>query len=83
VENKGASVVTGTAVQTTFEWRDLRFHVLTRESPTESELAFMRQVLRHLDRVGSFADALGVIFERHVNLRTTRPSPDIWFEVGP
>jgi hypothetical protein len=69
-------------VQTTFEWRELSFHVLAREPPTESELAFMRQVLHRLDRVGSFADALGLIFGRRVQLRTTRPSPEVWFEVG-
>jgi hypothetical protein len=82
VEIQGTSVMSGALVQTTFEWKDLRFHVVTREPPTESELVFMRQVLRRLDRVGSFADALGVIFGRRVNLRTTRPSPEVWFEVG-
>jgi hypothetical protein len=40
------------------------------------------QVLRRLDRVGSFADALGYTFGRSVRIRTTRPSPDIWFDVG-
>jgi hypothetical protein len=82
VEIDGTGATTGATVETTFEWGDLRFHVLTSEPPTESQLAFMRQVLRRLDHVGSFADALGVIFGRHVNLRTTRPSPDVWFEVG-
>jgi hypothetical protein len=49
---------------------------------TESELVFLRQVLRRLDRVGTFADALGYTFGRSVRIRTTRPSPDIWFDVG-
>jgi hypothetical protein len=87
VEIEGAdglaeSTVERTTVDTTFEWNHLRFHVITSEPPTESQLVFIRDVLRRLDRVGSFADALGVIFGRHVNLRTTRPEPDIWFEVG-
>ena len=69
-------------VETTFEWRDLRFHVVTHEPLTESELVFLRQVLRRLDRVGTFADALGYTFGRSVRIRTTRPSPDIWFDVG-
>jgi hypothetical protein len=69
-------------VETRFEWRNLRFIVVTREPPTDSQLAFMRATLPRLDSVGSFADALGLIFGRYVRIRTTRPSPDIWFEVG-
>ncbi len=69
-------------VETTFEWRELRFHVVTREPPAESQLLFLRQALARLDRVGSFADALGYTFGRRVRIRTTRPSPDVWFEVG-
>ena len=69
-------------VETTLEWRDLRFHVVTREPPTESQLLLLRQVLGRLDSVGSFADALGVCFGRRVRIRTIRPSPDIWFDVG-
>ncbi len=65
-----------------FEWRNLRFHVVTGEPLTESQLVFLRQVLGHLDRVGTFADALGDTFGRRVRIRTTRPLPDIWFEVG-
>ena len=69
-------------METTFEWRDLRFHVITHEPLTEPELAYLRKVLRGLDRVGSFADALGDTFGRRVRIRTTRPSPDIWFDIG-
>ena len=69
-------------VETRFEWRNLCFIVVTREPLTESQLVFLRQVLRRLDRVGSFADALGYTFGRSVRIRTTRPSPDIWFDVG-
>jgi len=69
-------------VETRFEWRNLCFIVVTREPLTESQLVFMRAVLSRLDSVGSFADALGLLFERRVKVRTTRPSPDIWFEVG-
>jgi hypothetical protein len=78
----GAGHAPATAVETTFEWRDLRFHVLTRDPPTDAQLAFLRQVLSRVDRVGLFADALGYTFGRHVQIRTTRPSPDIWFDVG-
>ena len=69
-------------VETMFEWGDLRFHVVTHEPLTESQLILLRQVLGRLDRVGSFADALGHTFGRRVRIRTTRPSPDIWFDVG-
>ena len=60
----------------------MRFHVVTQEPLKESELIYLRQVLRRLDRVGSFADALGDTFGRRVRVRTTRPSPDIWFDIG-
>jgi len=65
-----------------FEWRDLQFHVVTHEPLTEPQLLFLRQRLRSLDRVGSFADALAYTLGRRVKIRTTRPSPDIWFDVG-
>ena len=69
-------------VETTLDWRDLHLHVLTRDAPTDSELESMRAVVSRVKQVGSFADALGMIYGRRVHIRTTRPSPDIWFEVG-
>ena len=69
-------------VETHFPWRDLRFHVVTRQPPTDAQLKSMRQVIGHLDQVGSFAATLGVMYSRRVRIRTTRPEPDIWFEVG-
>lgn len=69
-------------VETHFAWRDLRFHVVTRQPPTDAQLKSMRQVIGHLDRVGSFAATLGVMYSRRVRIRTTRPEADIWFEVG-
>jgi hypothetical protein len=69
-------------VETRFEWRNLVFIVVTPQSPTESQLGDIRGLLPSLQSVGGFAAALGLVFGRHVRIRTTRPSPDIWFEVA-
>lgn len=75
-------LATTSAVETRFVWRDLRFIVVTPLSPTDSQLGYIRGLLPRLQRVGGFADALGLVFGRHVRIRTLRPSPDIWFEVA-
>lgn len=75
-------LATSATVETRFEWRNLRFVVVTPQPPTESQLGYIRGLLPRLQRVGLFADALGLVFGRHVRIRTTRPSPNIWFEVA-
>ena len=66
----------------TFAWRDLRFHVVTRDPLTADQRRILRQTLPRIDRVGTFADVLAMILGRHVQIRTVRPSPDIRFEIG-
>jgi hypothetical protein len=75
-------LATASPVETRFEWRDLRFFVVTPEPPTQCQLDYIQAVLPTLRCVGWFADALGEVFGRHVQIRTTRPSPDIWFDIA-
>jgi hypothetical protein len=66
----------------TFEWRDLHFHVVTREPVPADQLRTIERVVRTVSSVGAFADLLGMVLGRHVRIRTERPSPDVRFEVG-
>ena len=66
----------------TFEWHDLHFHVVTREPVPADQLQTIERMVRKVPSVGAFADLLGMVLGRHVRIRTERPSPDVWFEVG-
>jgi hypothetical protein len=66
----------------TFEWRGLHFHVVTPEPMTGQQVRVVRQALSSIASVGRFADLLGIVFERHVTIRTERPTPDVRFEVS-
>jgi hypothetical protein len=66
----------------TFEWRNLHFHVVTREQLSADQVKMIRRVLPKVKSVGLFADVLGMILGRSVRIRTVRPSPDIRLEVG-
>jgi len=66
----------------TFAWRELRFHVITREPLTPDQLRTLRQTPPKIDRIGRFADVLAMVLGWHVQIRTERPSPEIRFEVG-
>jgi hypothetical protein len=66
----------------TFEWRDLRLHVVTREPISADEQRTLEHVLPKIKSVGMFVDALGMIFGRSVRIKTERPSPDVWLQVG-
>ena len=65
-----------------FRWRDLRFHVVTREPLCAQELHTIEGLARKVTSVGMFADALAMVTGRSVRIRTERPSPDVRFEVG-
>ena len=66
----------------TFAWRDLRFHVVTRDPLSPEQIRTLRKALPRIERVGVFAEVVAMILGRHVQIRTVRPSPDIRFEVG-
>ena len=66
----------------TFEWRDLRFHVVTPDPLTDEQIRAIRRAAPKVASVGRFADLLAVILGRHVRILAVRPSPDVSFEVG-
>ncbi len=66
----------------TFEWRGLRFHVVTAEPLLADQVLTIRRTLPRVASVGMFADVLGVVVGRRVRIRTVRPSLDVTFEVG-
>jgi hypothetical protein len=66
----------------TFEWRNLRLHIVTREPLTVSEIRTIERVMPKVASVGQFADVVGMVLGRFVRIRTDRPSPDIRLEVG-
>ncbi len=77
--------VPGVAAQmsaVTFEWRNLRLHVITREPLSEDQVRALKRALPKLSSVGLFADLLAMLLGRPVRIRTERPSPDIRLEVG-
>jgi hypothetical protein len=67
---------------TTFEWRKLHLHVVTRDPMSPDQVRSIDRVLRKVSSVGEFADALGIVLGRRVRIKTERPSPDIRLEVG-
>jgi hypothetical protein len=66
----------------TFEWRGLHLHVVTREPLSASEVLTIERILKKAGSVGLFASVLGMMLGRSVRIRTERPSPDIRLEVG-
>jgi hypothetical protein len=66
----------------TFEWRGLHLHVVTREPLSAEEVFTIERILKKTASVGLFADVLGMMFGRSVRIRTERPSRDIRLEVG-
>jgi hypothetical protein len=66
----------------TFEWHDLHLHVVTREALPADQLRTIARMLPRVRSVGAFADLLGMVIGRHVQIRTERPSLDVRLEVG-
>ena len=67
---------------TTFEWRKLHFHIVTRDPLLPYQINTIERVMPKVVSVGQFADVVGMVLGRSVRIRTERPSPDIRFEVG-
>jgi hypothetical protein len=67
---------------TTFEWRELHLHVVTREPLSVDEVRTIERMVPRIPSVGAFADLLGMVLGRHVRVRTERPSRDVRLEVG-
>ncbi|MGA3031559.1 MAG: hypothetical protein ABSE58_12670 [Candidatus Limnocylindrales bacterium] len=67
---------------TTFEWRHLHLHIVTREPLSSDQVRTIERVLSKVGSVGQFADVVGMVLGRSVRIRTKRPSPDIRLEVG-
>jgi hypothetical protein len=74
------SVTAGESIAT-FEWRRLHLHVVTRESLSSDQVRTINRELSRVASVGQFADVLGMVLGRSVQIKTERPSPDIRFEV--
>jgi hypothetical protein len=66
----------------TFEWRGLHLHIVTREPLSAEQVLTIERILKKAASVGLFADVLGMMLGRSVRIRTERPSPDIRLEVG-
>jgi len=66
----------------TFEWRGLHLHVVTKEPLTAEQVLTIERILKKAGSVGLFASVLGMMLGRSVRIRTERPSPDIRLEVG-
>jgi hypothetical protein len=66
----------------TFEWRNLHLHVVTREPLSADHVRTIERMLPKVASVGQFADVLGMLLGRHVQIRAERPSPDVRLEVG-
>jgi hypothetical protein len=66
----------------TFEWRGLHLHVVTREPLSPEQVLTIERILKKAGSVGLFASVLGMMLGRSVRIRTERPSPDIRLEVG-
>ena len=66
----------------TFEWRGLHLHVVTGEPLPADQARTIERMVRKVPSVGVFADLVGMVVGRHVRVRTERPSPDVWFDVG-
>jgi hypothetical protein len=66
----------------TFEWRGLRLHVLTPEPLPADQARTIERMVPKVPSVSVFADLVGMVTGRHVRVRTERPSPDVWLDVG-
>lgn len=66
----------------TFEWRGLHLHVVTREALPADQVRTIQRMMAKVPSVGVFADLLGMVLGRHVQIRTERPSLDVRLEVG-
>ena len=67
---------------TTFEWRGLHLHVVTPEPLPADQARTIERMVHKVPSVGVFADLVGMVAGRHVRVRTERPSPDVWLDVG-
>ena len=66
----------------TFEWRGLHLHVVTKEPLSAEQVRTIERILKKAGSIGLFASVLGMMLGRSVRVRTERPSPDIRLEVG-
>ena len=66
----------------TFEWRGLHLHVLTPEPLPAEQARTIARMVPKVPSVSVFADLVGMVTGRHVRVRTERPSPDVWLDVG-
>jgi hypothetical protein len=66
----------------TFEWHNLHLHVVTRAPLPPDQARTIERALPKVANVGLFADVVGMVLGRYVRIRTRRPSPDVWLEVG-
>jgi hypothetical protein len=66
----------------TFEWRGLHLHIVTRDPLSAEQVLTIERILKKAASVGLFADVLGMMLGRSVRIRTERPSPDVRLEVG-
>jgi len=66
----------------TFEWRGLHLHIVTREPLSAEQVLTIERILKKAASVGLFADVLGMMLGRSVRIRTERPSPDVRLEAG-
>jgi hypothetical protein len=65
-----------------FEWRGLHLHVVTKEPLTAEQVLTIERILKKAGSIGLFASVLGMMLGRSVRIKTERPSPDIRLEVG-
>jgi hypothetical protein len=77
-----ADTITDAESVSTFEWRGLHLHVVTREPLSAEQVLTIERILKKAGSVGLFASVLGMMLGRSVRIRTERPSPDIRLEVG-
>ncbi len=56
--------------------------MVTGEPLPADQARTIERMVRKVPSVGVFADLVGMVVGRHVRVRTERPSPDVWFDVG-
>jgi len=77
-----AETITDAENISTFEWRGLHLHIVTKELLSAEQVLTIERILKKAGSVGLFASVLGMMLGRSVRIRTERPSPDIRLEVG-
>ncbi|HJX68047.1 MAG TPA: hypothetical protein VJ258_04905 [Candidatus Limnocylindrales bacterium] len=77
-----AETITDAESISTFEWRGLHLHIVTRAPLSAEQVLTIERILKKAGSVGLFASVLGMMLGRSVRIRTERPSPDIRLEVG-